>query len=227
MDKYLEYAEKILNASEEVKLWATTTLAAFLKNNTPPQEQVEHILDYLASNAAPTRLRKMSYQQAHTATLAWSKSLEKKGHNINERDTDVETIHDFGDGSRIVKLIGKNAYLREGHLMHHCVGSYADKNVTIYSYRDAKNMPHATFEVAFSGGSIVQVKGKGNGAIHPRYINPILAFLKSINQPVRSSEMINLGYIKLSKQAEHALSILNVSLPDIQLFGETYKFIGQ
>ncbi len=70
----------------------------------------------------------------------------------------------------------------------------------IYSYRDSKNIPHATFEVKRKDGlinqinQINQIKGKGNGPIHPKYIHPILAFLKSIGMNIRPNDMSYIEY---------------------------------
>jgi hypothetical protein len=60
-------------------------------------------------------------------------------------------------------------------------------------------MPHATFEVRKNGGEIVQIKGKGNGPIHPKYIHTILAFLKTVGMEIRPNDMQNLGYHHIHK----------------------------
>lgn len=117
----------------------------------------------------------------------------KKGKNIIELEGDVELIKDFRDGFRIVKLVGKTAYDREGFLMAHCVGSYFGSNKEIYSLRDGKNMPHCTME------KDQQIKGKGNGSINPKYIKYVVAFLEEIGMKVGDNEMKNLGYINVEK----------------------------
>ena len=196
LDECLKYANG-MNASEEVLNWCNTTLAKAIQkpglldiNLT----QVEHILDYLVSDSAPKRLRKMSYSQALANADKWSKANQKKGRHLEDGPGDLETIHDFSDGSKIVKLLTPNACKREGFLMNHCVGSYDPERTTLYSYRDKKNQPHATFEVQTNAGQVSQIKGKGNGPIHPKYIDAILAFLRAIDQTPRPSEMRNLGY---------------------------------
>lgn len=164
---------------------------------------VEHILDFLVSSAAPIRLQKMSYQDAQRKAKEWSERNQKKGRDLTDSADDIETIHAFKDGSKIVKLKTKSAFSREGFLMNHCVGGYSlSDDRLIYSYRDKKNMPHATFEIHKSDNEIVQIKGKGNGSIHPKYIHPILEFLKVIGMEVRPNDMVNLGYYHLPK--EHA-----------------------
>ena len=150
----IEYARAI-RARQEVLDWCSTVLVAAQKKKQLGQAEIEHIIDYLASDAAPKRLRKMSYSQAKISAEKWTKAQQKKGRHIVETDADTETIHDFLDGTRIVKLLTKNAYQREGFFMSHCVGAYDPESTTVYSYRDSKNKPHATFEVSKSAGKIV------------------------------------------------------------------------
>lgn len=217
MNNYLEYA-KAFNASEEVLNWIKTTLAATLrKEPQPAQQEIEHILDYLCSARGPKKLRKMSYAQAKTKTEEWSKAQQKKGADIDEGPEDIRVIKKFKNGARIVELIGQNAFKREGFLMRHCVASYYGGSKKVYSYRDADNMPHVTFEVDKQNDQILQIKGKGNGSIHPNYIKPVVAFLKHVGMEVRGNEMQNLGYyyldtdrLKLAKEFCH--KILTIKL---------------
>ena len=217
-----EYFES-LAPSEEVRAWYGTTLKNYLeKYPQTAQGVVEHVLDYLCSEKGPKKLRKMSFPQAKAKAEAWVKSLKKKGAHIKEQPSDVKAIHEFSNGSRIVQLLHKRAYQREGFLMSHCVGSYADKNVTVYSYRDAKNMPHATFEVSKAGDEILQVKGKGNGPIHPKYIDAVIAFLTSIGHPVRSSEMRLLGYYEMSDVLKKQLEVFEHNSQIVSILGKEY-----
>lgn len=199
MTEIVNYA-KGMNANDEVLGWIATVYKNYAAKN-PTSHDIEHIIDFLVSPQAPSRLRKMSYPDAKRKADEWSKSNQKKGKNLEDSDEDIEVIHDFLDGTKIVRLKTKRAYQREGFLMSHCVGGYSpdDKNCLIYSYRDSKNMPHATFEVRKDDEMINQIKGKGNGPIHPKYIHPILAFLKSIGMEIRPHDMRNLGYYHLDK----------------------------
>lgn len=207
MIEQLEVYAKHLNANAEVLGWLRTTGAkalktAFFKLKSPACESdLEHILDFLVSSAAPSRLQKMSFVDAKRRATEWSKAQQKKGKNLKDSADDIETIHDFLDGNRIVRLKTKVALQREGFLMGHCVGGYSVDNQSqqIYSYRDAKNLPHATFEVQRLNNEIIQIKGKGNGSIHPKYVHPILAFLNSIGMDIRPSDMVSLGYYVIDK----------------------------
>lgn len=197
----LETYAQHLNASGEVLMWLNTAAKNALKKQAITESELEHVLDYLVSPAAPARLQKMSVSDAKRLAAKWSEANQKKGKNLLDSSDDIETIHDFLDGTRIVRLKTKKALQREGFLMSHCVGGYQlTADCHIYSYRDAKNMPHATFEVSKRNDEIVQIKGKGNGPIHPKYIHPILAFLRSLGMEVRPHDMQNLGYYHLPKE---------------------------
>ena len=230
LEQLEEYA-KHLNANEEVFSWLRTTgkkavMSKFFVLQDAPSE-IEHILDFLVSPAAPTRLQKMSIQDAKRKADEWSKANQKKGRGLVDGEDDLETIHDFKDGTKIVRLKTKKAFQREGFLMGHCAGGYNpdNENCHIYSYRDADNMPHATFEVQKGNGEIVQIKGKGNGPIHPRYIHPILAFLKAIGMEVRPSDMQNLGYFHIHKDHAAFLKSIPRAWEQVtEIGGEIYAF---
>lgn len=216
-----------IQASDEVRAWVSTTLAARLRRPDPPsQSAVEHVLDWLVSDAAPARLRRVSWAQAVDGAAKWTASQRRKGRDLVDGPDDLRTIHDFFDGTRIVQLLTRAAYRREGYHMAHCVGGYDPATTTVYSYRDARNIPHATFEVTRDGGQVQQVKGRGNGPIHPRYIRPILAFLQAIGQPVRPSEMCNLGYVHVPSSMRDLLARFTQAdgspIPVHVLHGEEY-----
>jgi hypothetical protein len=198
LNKYREYSE----GNSEVLNWINTTLNAYLTRKptvAENQTEIEHILDYLKSDRAPKRLGKMSYDQALSNTVKWNNSLIKKGNNIVELDSDVEVVYEFKGGGKLVRLVGEEAFKREGAMMRHCVGGYfGNSNVEIYSLRDALNKPHCTIELQKGeNGQINQIKGKGNGSIHPKYIKAVLKSLKVLGKEIRLSEMSNLGYVDL------------------------------
>jgi PcfJ-like protein len=195
INNYKKYAENFL-ANDQVIAWIEHTLANYLEKEKKDisQDQIEHIIDYLISSEAPQKnLTAMSYKDAQKNADKWVKAQMKKGEHIKETKKDTEIILDFKDGFKIVKLIGKNAYEREGHLMRHCVASYYGNDKEIYSLRDKDNMPHCTME------KNQQIKGKGNGNIHPNYIGYVVKFLEFIGMTVRDSEMAHLGYINVEK----------------------------
>lgn len=233
MIENLEKYATSINASDEVMAWLRTAGAKTVKlsvlslTHQRTIDDIEHILDYLVSPAAPKRLQKMSFVDAKRKAREWSEANQKKGRGLVDSDQDLETIHDFFDGTRIVKLKTKDAFKREGFLMGHCVGGYNpdSANCHIYSYRDSKNMPHATFEVQKRSNEIVQIKGKGNGPIHPKYIHPILAFLKAIGMIIRPSDMSNLGYYHIPKTQLEWIKRYPEAVKQVcEIGGESYAF---
>jgi len=191
--KYIEYAKHI-GADEHLIKWCKTTLKNAIEKEEKTTEEVEHILDYLVQS--DKKLERMSYEQALKLTLAWDKTQQKKGNGIEEKPEDTELLMDFGDGFKILKLIGENAYKREGFLMRHCVAGYFGNGKEIYSLRDKDNMPHCTME------KDQQIKGKGNGDISPKYIDYVVKFLEKVGMTVGDSEMKHLGYINIQPLIE-------------------------
>ena len=184
---YTSYA-KAFNAPDKVLTWISSNLKNYLKKNEENQTEIEHIIDYLILEGETKNLVLMSYDEAKRNTDAWTKKQMKKGEHIKETVSDTKVILDFKDGFKIVQLIGKKAYEREGYLMSNCVASYYGSGKEIYSLRDKDNMSHCTME------KDQQVKGKGNGEIHPKYIDYVIAFLEKVGMKVRDSEMAHLGY---------------------------------
>lgn len=219
-ENYLEQA-----LGEEVKSWVSKNLKNYLAKNPENRDEIEHIIDYLNSPEAPSRLQKMSYPQAKSNAAKWLKSQIKKGKTIDEKESDIETFLDFGDGFKFVKLLGENAYKKEGFLMSHCVASYYQGKSEIYSLRDKNNNPHATIEVMSNKGRINQVKGKGNGSIHPLYIRYILAFFSKIDLEVEDYELGRLGYKEVMQETFEKIKDIK-GLAFLQIRNSNYIYIN-
>lgn len=185
LNEIKKYAQG-LNAPQDVITWLDRRDK---QRKITDQQEAEHIIDFFLSDSAPTRYVRMSYENAKQKAKEWVEQMNKKGQEVTESGSDTEVVLDFKDGFKIVKLKGENAYKREGALMRHCVASYFGKDDEIYSLRDAKNLPHCTMSKDSQ-----QIKGKGNGAIHPKYIDYVVKFLEFTGLTVRDSEMQNLGY---------------------------------
>ncbi len=119
-------------------------------------------------------------------------------------------------------------FVLEGNILTgNCAGGYSPDSTErlIYSYRDANNLPHATFEVQKNNNEIVQIKGKGNGPIHPRYIHPILEFLKVIGMEIRPNDMVNLGYHHIHKDHLNFLKKNKTAMKQVAIINnEVYAF---
>ena len=152
----------------------------------------EHIIDYLIHKDFDN-LDWASFQLLKEKARKWTEMLGRNVIRIDEEEgIDYKTVLDFEDGFRFVKLLSEKAYTREGNLMRHCVASYYNRNVEIYSLRDSFNKPHCTVE------KNKQIKGKGNGDISPKYIHYVVEFLEFMGMNVRETEMENLGYKKVA-----------------------------
>ena len=187
--KYLQYIKEFQEDNKAGKYFVENQLKKHLETNPENQTEIEHILDYLYS----TRKKfKVGYKTIKEKADKWSKKLQETSSKDNEVEgTDYEVVKKWKD-FRFVKLISKQAYELEGKRMSHCVSSYYGKDDEIYSLRDKNNKPHCTISKQSE-----QIKGKGNGAIHPTYIKYVVEFLEHLKVDVRDSEMKNLGYINI------------------------------
>ena len=171
---------------------ASSIVIDFINKNITDNHNIsetEHIIDFLIYKNF-SNLSWASYELLEKKSKKWIKQLSQNVASIDEEyGIDIEIILDFEDGFRFVKLLSEKSYSREGALMRHCVSSYYERNIEIYSLRDFKNNPHCTIE------KDTQIKGKGNGDIHPKYIDYVVKFLEWSGMKVRDSEMNNLGYI--------------------------------
>lgn len=221
----INYA-KSLDSSQDVISWLETSATSALKKDKIKEHEIEHIIDWMCSADAPKRLLKMSVVDAKRKAHEWSEKSKKKGKDIKESEDDVSDFMTFDDGFRIVELLTKKSYQREGALMSHCLGGYTvKKNVSMYSLRDKKNQPHCTFEISKNGEEVLQIKGKGNGSIHPKYVYKVIAFLENNGMKIRPSEMTNLGYHHIPKKHIGFIKkFKNLDCKIVDIFDEAYAF---
>lgn len=220
-----QYQQQISQSNPEVQAWANTALRAYLEKHSPEVAEVEHILDFLNSDKAPKRLRRMSYAQAKLSAAKWVKALAKKGKNIDDSNA-IRPVIKFKDGFKLVRLLGKEAFEREGSLMSHCVASYYGKNDSkIYSLRDPNNIPHCTIEIVKQEGKVQQIKGKGNGSIHPKYIRKVLYILKKFGMKVRESELSNLGYIVLEPHEKEIFANAGLEMKTVRFQNKEFIYV--
>ena len=76
--------------------------------------------------------------------------------------------------------------VREGHALHHCVGSYVERvakhECVILFLRQCSDLEKSFFTIEIRGSQIVQVRGTGNCAATPE----VDKFLKAWEQRVLS-----------------------------------------
>jgi hypothetical protein len=145
MKNYLQYIKEFHEDNQIEIDFVNKQLSNNLKENEENQTEIEEILDYLYS--MKPNISKIGYKTIVERKDKWHKKLQSVSSKDNEKEgIDYGTILDFKDGFKIVKLISKECYEREGKLMSHCVSSYFGRDTIIYSLRDNKNMPHCTIE---------------------------------------------------------------------------------
>lgn len=105
-------------------------------------------------------------------------NVKRKKENVVKRDLlkaiegVTEVLYELGNGFKIVKLIDKQSFLREGFLMRHCIAShYLRDKGNHFSYRTNENKPLISIEVFQN--KIAQAKGLANDEPYgtPNYIN--------------------------------------------------------
>ena len=192
MNKYIQYVNEFHEWNQIEIDFVNLQLKKHLHDNEENQTEIEHILDFLYSTSKD--VSNIWYSTISSKAEKRTKKLMEGADMSDEIEgEDYEVVKSRKkDWFRIVKLISEKSYKREWKLMSHCVASYYWRDIEIFSLRDGKNRPHATMQYG------EQVKGKGNGKIHPKYIKYIVEFLSSRGYEVRDSEMKNLWYIDVS-----------------------------
>jgi hypothetical protein len=149
-------------------------------------------------------------------TVAWDnavhegvKAMErtKVEEKLHESEQDKTLIHRYSNGFSWWMLKSPRALRNESNHMGHCVGnenlSYgrrvAEGEIQIMSLRDASNEPHVTIEYLPAPARLVQLKGKANKGVAPKYRSACIGFLKNMiaegklrNVYVRDMEMSNI-----------------------------------
>ena len=154
--------------------WAKT---AFAKKDLQQVKwgEVEEIsarlIDYLRHlKAASEPFERMSVPYAITKSEKWHESL-KTAKTVSDVEDGTKVVLELAQGYYWVEVTGMQSLDREGKIMGHCVGSYCNEvsegHKQIYSLRDSKNQPHVTVEV--EGKDIMQIKGKTNDEVIPKY----------------------------------------------------------
>ncbi len=138
------------------------------------------------------------HQQEHLRMQERQRKFIETSGDALERVFDFENMH-------VVKFLPHHKELslemaRESALMQHCLGEFDNveraeggygsyyygliqkEDITLYSLRDEKNMPHATISVTYKRREawLDQIKGKQNKAPVARYIPASVAFFNHL-----------------------------------------------
>jgi hypothetical protein len=172
-------------------------------NGTPPQrlsllhserETLAGVLDWMRSDDGPalsSDWSRISVEQAISSEKAWIDAMAKAAlkKDLDAADAAGTTLFtqslapspDGRSGWRWVQVHSKDALDREGALMRHCVGSYADDvaadRKSIYSLRDPDNKPRLTLET--QQGRIAQLKAFANQPCSPELFSRVAHFARA------------------------------------------------
>lgn len=157
-------------------------------------------------------ISKISFPEGIKRTIAWHKYVEQQAEKVGaakalqlvkslKKGTDYKIIDDSFEDILIVQLKSEKAATVEGSIMKHCITSYgrdiAQGKSLIYSVRNKKMVPVATFEMSKTGKRAVQVKGPHNSTIKPIYHDSIREYFKK-NKISVSGDSRNFGGMKES-----------------------------
>ncbi len=147
-----------------------------------------------------------TFEMALDAAKKWHEHLAENLAKLNKSKEMLEkslvgAVHvmDLCDGLSAYQLTTEEALDFESEYMGHCVGkgSYdagvKDGSIKIYSIRDERGEPHATFEVR--GNEVYQAKGKQNKALVRKYVPAAKMFVEQMKLDL-THDAKNLGLIK-------------------------------
>jgi hypothetical protein len=210
--------QEALDLEAQGKAWArpafaTGTLSRIELGDEERREAME-VVDYLMSEAAP-RTARLSFEDALSQSKAWHQALARQ--KVTQEDPlGTELYHEMADGRRWVKVISAPSLAREGALMRHCVGSYAEQvergSCQILSLRDKANKPLLTVEavgvdkegdrVSFDQGTgvvLAQIRGPSNampGQEHAEALRSLLDKFADDGRPIeRADELTSSGLV--------------------------------
>ena len=175
-------------------------------------------------NAEEPQLASYTAQQALAASEEWHRRMAERGANKIYEEGNINVVYGPNwkdnqfNGWTIKQIKSPNDLDVEGHLMDHCVGSYAEEveqdSSQIYSLRDPSNKPHVTIETQ-NGNNVKQIMGKSNSDPKPQYKSMVkewLQYLQSNGKKLKSElDSTDIQLINLSHQ-DDIIEYINSSM---------------
>ena len=149
----------------------------FVSPRVASRECVDRIRGYRAQVVTPKDRRPDMVQAACSrpgSLIHSDASGDLRGALMEELDDSV-VVFSFEDGWRIIELLTKFDYQREGGLIGNCVGMFYDGPHTIYSLRNSLNEPRAN--ILLVGREVTEVAGRYNTVPEPKYLKRVRRFL--------------------------------------------------
>jgi hypothetical protein len=152
--------------------------------------RIQEVLDYMngvVQEKPDTNLLAIGFDVAEQRSRKWHQRLRQRPTEsiTPEPENGTEIVISYPDGWSWRKILGKDAMIREGEIMGHCVGrlGYYEQVIraktAIVSLRDAQNVPHVTIEIDERQSAVRQIRGKQNQAVIDKYLPRVADFLKS------------------------------------------------
>lgn len=229
--KPIKYLINILRAFNNGIMPANEHTEPWLKNNNMDPELSNYVI-FLTSfgeledwyNAEEPQLASYTAQQALAASEEWHRRMAERGANKIYEEGNINVVYGPNwkdnqfNGWTIKQIKSPNDLDVEGHLMDHCVGSYAEEveqdSSQIYSLRDPSNKPHVTIETQ-NGNNVKQIMGKSNSDPKPQYKSMVkewLQYLQSNGKKLKSElDSTDIQLINLSHQ-DDIIEYINSSM---------------
>lgn len=183
------------NLLDEANLpaWLRT---AMQQGGEPPEEvilddalanRIQPVLDYmveLVNDKPDTNVAAIGFEVAEQRSIKWHEKMTQTVVPVVVEDG-ANIMKTYPDGYTWRTVVGKDAMVREGDRMGHCVGRFNYHQMVlrakaeIVSLRDGQNEPHVTIEIGEGGQRIQQIKGRANKAVVAKYLPYVEDFLKS------------------------------------------------
>lgn len=179
-------------------------------------------------------LSKFNLDTGFEKAEAWVEEMNKLNSKVNKSLTtssitdneNYKVVERFDNGCVAVNLISQQALQDEGNKMSHCVGGHGywskvkDGKTQIYSIRTPQGESACTIEV--TGGKTIQVKGKGNRAPVPKYIDMAVTVLNKVGAQGSCGDLTSAGVMWSDKKKAYGtfaeMADLVVDKPPIQVF---------
>jgi hypothetical protein len=155
------------------------------------------VMDYLASDMSPRNLTRLSVPDAIEKANQWASSVRKEV----EAQAPVEgtiVVMEFPNSFKWRQIRTAEALEIEGKVLDlACAHTYADRienrSYQLYSLRDPQNRPRGV--ILMRGGSVEEIKGRGNGPVRRTYYQYFYDFLNDfpggLPNPLKELHNIN------------------------------------
>ena len=155
------------------------------------EARITPVLDYMTDLIAAkpdTNVASIGFDVAEARSIKWHADMAKNAEKVNPIAEDGAVIvKDYGNGWTWRKLVGKECLINEGEAMGHCVGRFGyyeriiRAKVDIFSLRGPDNSPHVTIEANMATMRVVQIKGRANQDVVPKYLPMVRSFLNDFS----------------------------------------------